>query len=181
MLVRYARAGIVAAFLWGAVVGNVAPAFAHAPGLEFLEHTGLVVGPSVGWGRAGAGNQVLLGMDLTLREFILWQSVGVRVAADQPRFLMPYLEFGIWFLANWGVGYSTTIANGKSSDYFNLFVGFPVPWDGRGSDVPPHLFTKDTPSFIEPYYRPAFRFGGEGASVVHEAGILLKFMYDFGR
>lgn len=115
-------------------------------------------------------------MDLTLREFILWQSVGVRVAADHPRFLVPYLEVGVWFLANWGIGYSTTIANGKSSDYFSLFFGIPIPsWDW------PHLFTKDAPAFIEPYYRPAFRFQGDGASVIHEAGILVKVMYDFGR
>jgi hypothetical protein len=177
-LLHLARASIVVVFLWVSLAGDEPRALASGDDREILGRPGLVVGPSIGWGRAGAGNQILLGVDVTLHESILWQSVGVKVAVDDPRFLMPYLEIGVWFLANWGVGYSTTIADGKSSDYFNLFLGIPLP--SRDWNVP-RLFTKTAPSFLEPYYRPAFRFGGDAAPIIHEVGLLVKVMYDFGQ
>jgi hypothetical protein len=108
-----------------------------------------------GKGAGGAGVEVSLHPVTST-----WLSAGMSSGGGAPR---AYLEAGAWFF---GAGWAREL--GGSGSWATGFVGVPWPLTGVGEGEPWWGV------YVEPYWRPAYRLGGEGARWRHEAGVLLK-------
>ena len=156
----------------------------HAGDVPNLPAAGLVVGPSVAWARVADANRLMLGADITGHLVMLWGSLGTRATVDGPRFIAPYAEAGAWLFANVGVGYSLAIQPSGTTHLVHGFLGVPLPieFDELRSLVGLarlHNYGTNAGLVLEPYYRPSFRVAGSPSSVVHEAGVLVKYwLYD---
>ena len=129
----------------------------------------LVLGPSAAF-IAGGGLDAApaVSLDLTYgyvnRWPIFWASLGCRFAVRADPIVLPYAEVGASLPFNLGLGYSAAFGATEEigHHFFHLFVGAPIPI---------FYFSPAVPLLIEPYYRPAF-----GKEVVHEAGLLVKYL-----
>lgn len=135
------------------------------------DHFRVAFGPSIAWAYDSARtNAAALGVDLAFVYSLFWVSPGFRalVPGDpDATALAPYVEVGLWYFANMGVGYDHAVRlDGGGSDGFHLFAGFPLTF---GDDLP----VEETGFFWEPYVRVAFLWG-DAFAVVPEAGILVK-------
>jgi hypothetical protein len=139
--------------------GLLATPTVHAEDIE----TGMAVGPSTAWVHWAGGNHLMMGGDFTLAYEFLWASMGARANVDGPRFVVPYVEVGGWFLANTGLGYSIAFRPGGRTHFVHGFLGVPVPVPGLECGL-----------ILEPYYRPSLLISGGPFSVGHEAGLLIK-------
>ena len=111
-----------------------------------------------------------LGLDLALgKKKPIWFGGGGRVERIAERTAGAiYAEAGLFAFLNLGAGASMRFGDRVSAGP-HLFVGLPIP-------IPPSSgWLTRTRFFVEPYYRPAFLFDGDGRhTVFHELGVLLK-------
>ena len=77
-----------------------------------------------------------------------WISIGAEfIKEGQPTRI--YTEGGIWFVLNWGIGYSMVSFNGEKENYLHYFIGFPLP-------IPLQKKENGNPNYgllLEPYLR----------------------------
>lgn len=138
-----------------------------------------VIGPAVGWinGKPDDPNKLVASFDITYAHIrkeresnfhffdkILWVSSGFKYYNTDEKAYLPYLEAGLWFFLNIGVGYSYGFSDENYKKHnINLFFGMPLP---------AFLLKIKLPVFIEPYYRPIYSF--ENKKKTHEFGIIAK-------
>ncbi|HEY3358341.1 MAG TPA: hypothetical protein VGQ83_34150 [Polyangia bacterium] len=123
-------------------------------------------GGVVAAGGAGGGHA---GLDVSAgRKLPFWLGAGGRVEQLMGRTAgAAYAEAG-FLMAVLNVGLGATVRfDGATRAGPHLFVGVPVA-------LPPTSgWLRTTHWYLEPYYRPAFLFGG-GYRTFHEVGLLLK-------
>jgi hypothetical protein len=151
----------------------------RAEGIPTLPDYGLAVGPSIAWSRVFGSDRAMVAVDITGHVVMLWGSLGVRAAANGPRFVAPYAEVGAWLFANLGIGYSLAFMQHGSAHLIHGFVGVPLPVTFNQLRSLLHLamgsHASDRNSLvIEPYYRPSLRLAGAACPFINEAGLLLK-------
>jgi len=103
---------------------------------------------------------------------VFWLSLGTRGHYVNQWTISPYIECGLWLLANIGVGYSYQIEASMGNHIVHLFIGIPIPIN----------FTDilGTPFYFEPYYRPGW-IVNNGGTMVHDVGLLMKFIVNFDK
>lgn len=164
---------VVAFALFGAVSVVARPAEAH--GFPETPDNLFLIGPSLS-GAPGEGTRsgFLAGVDATLTATLFWGSVGARTELGEPWNVYPYVETGLWFLVNFGVGYSVGLGREAPRHNWHWFVGLPIPLS---------LGSEEGSSFggviLEPYYRPMMDLDPKSpAPTLHELGLLMKWMWE---
>ena len=159
--------GLRLAFALLAVLAGFAPSSsARADAVPAPPEQAFTAGFSGAWvsGADDTPGGAMLGVDVAYFYEHYWLSAGtrLRLESDAVGAVYPYVEAGLWYLANVGLGYSLGIADGRNPwSNVHLFVGVPIPLSSSGTWILP---------YVEPYYRPML---GDGV-VVHEVGVLIK-------
>jgi len=155
-------------------------------GLMFATHTAqalepipsatdtlFTLGPSLAYAPGdGQRSGFLAGADATITAGFGWGSLGARVRPGETWNAYPYVEVGVWFVVNFGVGYSLGLGPDASPQNWHWFVGLPIPLGSLGSSDHPLLF-------IEPYYRPTMSID-DPSPTLHELGLLVKWAWPVG-
>jgi hypothetical protein len=130
------------------------------------------LGPSLAYAPGeGQRSGFLAGTDATITAGFGWGSLGARVRPGESWNVYPYVEAGVWFVVNFGVGYSLGLGPKTAPQNWNWFVGLPIPLGAIGEDEP--LF------FLEPYYRPTMSIDASFPTL-HELGLLAKWAWPVG-
>ena len=147
----------------------------HAEALEpFPSATSnlFALGPSLAYAPGdGQRSGFLAGADATITAGFGWGSLGARVRPGENWNVYPYVEAGVWFVVNFGVGYSLGLGPETAPQNWHWFVGLPIPLGSIGEDDP--LF------FVEPYYRPTMSID-DPSPTLHELGLLVKWVWPVG-
>ena len=167
---------VVAIALLGAAFFGAPPAEAHgAHGVPEAPDNLFLIGPSLA-GAPGEGSRAgfLAGADATLTATLFWGSIGARTRLGEPWNVYPYVETGLWFLVNFGVGYSVGLGHDAPRHNWHWFVGIPIPLS---------LGSEEGSSFggvlLEPYYRPTMDLDPTHAQpTLHELGVLMKWVWE---
>jgi len=139
-----------------------------------LNHVRFSIGPNVayGWDRYGS-HGAFVGLDTTISYGLFWWTVGFRSLLQRGKqeiAFIPYVETGIWYFVNLGVGYDFVWTMDLGMDNgFHVFAGLPFPFAGDP--------VRGFGGLIEPYCRVMFLWGARHSLLVPEAGILIKLFY----
>jgi hypothetical protein len=118
----------------------------------------------------------LASLDVTGALTVFWASTGLRaLRLERDTYLFPYVEAGIWFWANVGVGYTVGAMGPRVVRHnLHLFLGLPIPIPADRAGWARDLFV------IEPYYRPQFGLSSSTGPhrFIHEVGLLFKWHID---